>query len=211
MRLFLIAIPLVFVQTAAADPFSFSYTGGPVAIPDFPPGTPAIATINVGPGSGFTTINDIDVLVDIAHPAIGNLDVFLDHVESATSLQLFDNYGGFGANLSSVTFDDEALTLISDGSPAYGPGSFMPASGQLPPTATFLSVFDGTLLDGTWNLRVVDSNALGGAGTILGFAISGDANISTVPEPSSFAVLALGGFGYWGVRRRRRPITSASA
>ncbi|APZ95749.1 PEP-CTERM protein sorting domain protein [Fuerstiella marisgermanici] len=36
------------------------------------------------------------------------------------------------------------------------------------------------------------------------FLITDDLTAATVPEPSSFALLILGGAGFWGVRRRRR-------
>jgi subtilisin-like proprotein convertase family protein len=195
MRYVAALLLLIFVPTANADIFNFGPTNFNAAIPEI---GSVSADIVVGAGSGFTDITDINVFVDVDHEATGDLKISLEHLSTATVVELFNNFGGVQADITEVTFDDEAAAAISSVSPAYGPGSFQPEAG-------LLSAFDGEELEGTWRLIVVDSVSTIG-GTLVSFGISGDANVvaAAVPEPSSFAMMFVGGLGFFARRRRQK-------
>ena len=91
--------------------------------------------------------------------------------------------GPMVANISNVTFNLGASTVGS----LAGTNSHGVVTGFTPNSIT---------------IQTPDDATLGSAGVYnYVFDIS---DTSTVPEPSSFAILAMGGFGYLGFRRRRR-------
>ncbi len=155
--------------SAQGTPFSFTSPNPPVAIPDL------ATTIDTFTVSQSGTIEDLNVFVDLDHTYMGDLDIFLEH--NGISAHLFDEFGAWDNDLASVLFDDEAATLISAGTPPYGPGSFQPSPG-------LLAGFDGVDIQGAWSLRIVDSS-LGDAGTLFIFRIEGTfvaVFVPTVPE-----------------------------
>jgi len=177
---------MLLAATASADPFSHSSTDTPLSLPDL---STTVSTLVVGSGG---TINDINVTVSINHTFDGDLRIFLDHVETATTVQLFANYGGAGANIF-ATFDDEAGLHISSGFPNYGGGAYRPTQP--------LSAFDGQSVAGTWKLRIIDDNQFD-SGRLNSWSIQGDA--SAVPEPTGLGLLAAGAVAVFVRRRRRR-------
>jgi len=132
----------------------------PVGIPDdlvdTSGDTEATATVSNG-----STIVDLTVTIDLDHTWIGDLDIFLES-PAGTSVQLFNQFGGSGDDLEDVTFDDDALDLISSGTPPYGPGDFAPVEA--------LSAFDGENAFGDWTLLVVDT-ATQDTGTLQSWSI----------------------------------------
>ncbi len=125
----------------------YSSADTPMAIPDFDsiffiPGE-AWSIINV-PDSG--TVEDITVTVDITHPAVHELDLFLIS-PAGTWVQLMPSWWVGGANYTGTTFDDAGGDIAFDG-PPY--------SGTYFPPWDSLSNVDGENMIGNWTLYVAD-------------------------------------------------------
>lgn len=105
--------------------------------------------------AGRGEIIDLNVKLNITHPRTGDLRLILSG-PGGTVAMLSDKNGGNGDNYTNTTFDDDALTSITEGTPPYT-GSYRP---QMP-----LSVFNNTSLNGSWQLRVNDSKQ-GSTGTL---------------------------------------------
>lgn len=106
------------------------------------------------------TITDINVTVNLTHPAVGELYVTLIS-PGGTPVILANYLGGSGDNYSNTTFDDEAATYISSAAAPFS-GSFKPYYN--------LSQLDGRNPNGTWTLRLDDSKA-GNAGILLDWSM----------------------------------------
>jgi len=118
-----------------------------------------------------TSIDDLDVEVDITHAFTGDLTITISS-PGGTTVTLVDGVGGGGDDFDGTVFDDEASTSITAGSAPFT-GSYSPEEA--------LSDFDGEDPNGVWTLSVTDS-VLGGEGTLdawsmeFGFASSDDAD-----------------------------------
>jgi len=127
----------------------------PVNILDFQTST---SQINV---SGSTQhIQDLNVRLNITHSFDSDLKVELV-APDATKITLFSGVGGSGQNFTNTVLDDEATTSIVVGAAPFT-GSFKPANA--------LSVFDGKIPNGTWELRVTDSSE-GETGTLVNWSL----------------------------------------
>ena len=190
----------IFGTAAQADAASFSFTAT-----DTPIGIPDLATIN----SNITVttasfpvgsrVQDMNVTVTITHTFDQDLIISLRHVDTGTTVSLFNRRGGSGDNLTNVTFNDAAAVSIST---FIAPGtntSYRPES--------VLSAFNGESLLGTWRLIVQDA-AAADVGTLSSFNINGIAT----PEPGTWALFGVGGLALLVVvRRRRRAYRALSA
>lgn len=181
----MIAMP--FAQGAA---FDFSCSDCPLDITS--DGTPTVtSTINVG-ASG--ALNDINVFISIAHTFSADLDIFLTHDDTGTTVELAtDNGGGFDDAYLDTTFDDAAAVNIADAATPFA-GTFAPEG--------LLADFNGEDLLGSWTLTVMDDFTLDG-GMVLDWGIFGDAQMAAVSEPGIVSLLGLGLIGM-GIARRRR-------
>ncbi len=121
---------------------SHSSTDVPVTID----GT-AVHTSTLTIPDGVGTIADANVTLDITHTYDWDLVVDLIAPDN-TTVNLFSNVGGSGANFTGTILDDEAGTLISAGSAPFT-GSYQPAGS--------LSTFDGLDAAGTWTLQITDT------------------------------------------------------
>jgi subtilisin-like proprotein convertase family protein len=141
---------------------------------------------------GGLTITDVNVIVDLDHAFMGDLDIYFGH-DGYGWIMLYEWDGSIdGDDMDQVTFDDEASTFITDGSPPYGPGSFKPLSTNL------LSDFDGNSLYGDWHLFIEDRFDYDG-GTLNYFAI----DVTVVPEPATMLLVGSGLVGLAGLSRRK--------
>lgn len=136
-----------------------------LAIPD--DSAAGISTdIVVGEGGPLDTM---ELQLDISHTWVGDLIITLEHVESATTIELVNRADGanatFGCNADNVNtsvVDGAPVSLQSDcndgsGNEAYPDPAYSPNQP--------LSTFSGVSLAGTWRLTVSD-NAGADTGTI---------------------------------------------
>ncbi len=126
----------------------------PQAITDF---ATTLSTLQV---TEARLIADVNVRVNIAHPATGDLWLRIRHPDG-TAVTLSYRNGFLHANFTDTIFDDQATVPISAGVPPYT-GSFIPDSP--------LSALNGKPANGTWVLEVYDASS-GDTGTVLSWSI----------------------------------------
>jgi subtilisin-like proprotein convertase family protein len=148
--------------------------------------------------SGMTgTTTKVEVtLKGVTHPVISQLDFLLVSPTGAKFIFLADG-GGFNTVEDHIyTFSDSATGQLSlppvpgtyratsgDGFTDIFPAPAPPAPYNLPPSATFASVFNGADPNGTWQLFAVD-DTFGEAGSInSGWSL----NITTTGAPQTFS------------------------
>lgn len=102
-----------------------------------------VSTIVVGQ---TFNIADLNVTVNLDHTYVGDLIITLKS-PNKKEVTLFKRRGSDGHNLVNTVFDDEATTLVRNGTAPFT-GSFKPE--------TLLSAFDGNSARGTWTLTVSD-------------------------------------------------------
>ncbi len=93
-------------------------------------------------------IQDIDVLVEIEHPFVADLDVFLV-APDGSRVELFTDVGQNGRNFSRTILDDEAPVAIGEGS--------APFAGRYRPEGSLRSLY-GRSAKGTWSLEIYDDS-----------------------------------------------------
>ncbi|MBL8941725.1 MAG: hypothetical protein JNK45_01205, partial [Myxococcales bacterium] len=139
----------------------------------------------IGPGAGALTVStipvaglaglvsDVDVLVDVGHTAVGDLQLDLRHVDVDLSVALADAQCGVDDDID-ATFDQDAA-----GPPACG-GPPAIASTVLP--LGDLDAYVGAAGNGAWELSILDQTA-GNGGTLDEWCIS----LTTESDGESFA------------------------
>ena len=142
------------------------------------------------------SISDINLRLSIAHTADVDLIADLTAPDGVTSVTLFENVGGTGANFQDTLLDDSASLPITSGSAPFT-GSYKPA---LPFRGTSsLSPFNGLNPNGTWTLKITDqfTEEVGtlykpGQLAVWGAPSLGtQLEITAVPEPHAYG-LAVG-------------------
>ncbi|MCC6477446.1 choice-of-anchor J domain-containing protein [bacterium] len=158
---------------------SYTSTANPVNIPDQ---AFANMTLNI-PDDHLIT--DIDVTVNITHTYVSDCVIWIITPWADTVMLAPDPTGvPAGANMVNCRFDDEAATPFG-----YAAGG-APYTGSWQP-AEDLEALDGFNADGTWTLRVEDTEAAD-VGTIDEFTVhvtfeGTDADDAPIGLPSSFA------------------------
>ena len=135
--------------------YSFVGVGGPIT-DDMQPNdfTQDVAHL-------FGNIMDIDVKLDIDHPAVDQLDIFLI-APDGTQVELVTDVTNGGANFTGTIFDDEAAGSINLGVASYT-GRFQPEG--------LLSALDGKDPNGEWTLRITDDTGQEGVGELLSWEL----------------------------------------
>lgn len=123
-------------------------------------------------------IADIDVKLDISHPCVADLDIFLIAPDGAR-VELSTDNGDCGSNYNGTIFDDEAATSITSGSAPFI-GSYRPE--------TLLSALDHKAAGGTWILEITDDKPLIDNGTLHNWTLK----IATVAAPYRLSTYASG-------------------
>jgi subtilisin-like proprotein convertase family protein len=131
----------------------------PIAIPDA--GASVTATITLPPG---TLIGDVDAVVQISHPAAGDLNITLD-LNGSPMVTLCLAGPADTSDLTGLNqFSDEGLmgigTAIANSGTTIIPSRFVPDAP--------LSAFDGLDASGVWTLTVQDLTATN-VGSLQGF------------------------------------------
>ena len=147
-----------------------------------------VSNLNV---SGVGTISDLDVTLNIRHTYTNDLRVSLISPDD-TEILLFGNVGRGTTrdHFTGTILDDEATTFI-DAATAFNPytGRFRPQ--------TALSNFDGKNADGTWQLKIVDTENEDG-GSLDSWSLtfttgSGEPSVTTGADGNyTFATLPAG-------------------
>ena len=129
-------------------------------------------------------VDDVNVLLNVNHPFIGDLIVSL-YSPSGTKVELINQAGGSGSNLAATDFDDEAPDSILVGSAPFL-GNWQPMQP--------LSAFDGEGTQGIWTLEIKDEFS-GNTGTLSSWQLvlcratptegegEGEACLTTSAEP----------------------------
>lgn len=177
------AILLIGLNTFSCCFADFTYTYGGnfnLPVPDLNgPGETAVvqAIINV---PAYITIADLDVGINITHPHVFDLQLFLQSPQGTEiCLNAYDFNPFFvGGNYRATIFDDEAPQPIEHGKP--------PFTGRFRPKGLYeLSSFDGQDAFGDWRLQIYDIWP-DNDGRLDSFEL-----VITVPGPSTVLIITL--------------------
>ena len=116
------------------------------------------------------TVSDVNVTLNITHPYVSDLAVYLIS-PTGTRVRLLQDVGGAGDNFTNTILDDEASQSINLGS--------APFTGRYRPQQS-LSLVDGQPMNGTWRLEVRDLFT-DFAGTLDSWSLT----FATAAEPST--------------------------
>jgi len=204
---------LATLSPASATPIVFS-SASSITIPSG--GTngtanPFPSTLSV---SGITDpITDVNIsLFNVSHTYPHDLEIALVGPTGTAVIILADIGDSTDIVGIDLTFDDQATATLGYFSPVTG-GTYqvarnesLPLSLPLPIPVTYgetLSVFNGLNPNGDWHLYVNDDGG-GDVGSIAGgWSLTFDSASSAVPEPTTFALFALGLAGLGLVSRKR--------
>jgi len=169
-------------------------------------------------GPGFAAISDLQVTLTIANGFNGDFYAYLVHDSGFVVLlnrvgRTADNSLGYSDAGMNVTFtasgndihNYQAFSPIFNGDQLTG--AWAPDGRYVDPQfvtdtdvpTSFLGSFNGTNPNGEWTLFLADLD-FGDQGTLVNWGVI----VTAVPEPSTWTLLALGGFSL-GMRLRQRP------
>jgi subtilisin-like proprotein convertase family protein len=128
------------------------------------------------------TIADLNVYLRVDHTFVGDLIITLEHVDTVTTVVIYDRPGappgtfGCGQDDLEIILDDEELSPVEDECNPAAPaqfGSFMPNNP--------LAAFDGEDKSGMWTLNVSD-NAGADTGMLIEWCLLFDTDNDGVPD-----------------------------
>ena len=120
----------------------------------------ASSTVEVSGLAG--ALRDVEVNLDITVDDAREIDAFLIS-PSGTRVELFSDVGGFDANFTNTTLDDEAMTSLTDAGAPFT-GSFRPEHA--------LRAFDGEEPNGTWTLEIAYNDVFPFTATLNAWSLS---------------------------------------
>ena len=139
---------------------------------DIPKAIPDVGVVSSTLVSTATTvIEDLGVRLDITHPRVSDLDIYL-HAPDTTWIPLSTGNGDDGADFFGTEFDDEAGISVTEGQAPF----FRTYRPEIP-----LTSFDGLPMAGTWTLEVRDTVAAN-TGTINSWELVYKYNTTTGNE-----------------------------
>ncbi len=151
--------------------------GGPAGMPtevgsSFPnlpigPGAGTVTSDTISVAAGPESIGGLTVSVNLDHFFLSDLSIELEHVDSGTTVLLFDRFCGDNDDLNATFSDDGGEIACST-----------PTSGTFIPVQS-LSMFNGLSALGDWTLRVTDNESFED-GTLEFWSITAD---SSAPNP----------------------------
>lgn len=208
-----IAFSLIACLASAVPALADFYGGGgPIVIPDNNPAgaSSTINAVNLANPTIFS-FDSVGITVSTTHTWVGDLTVTLT-APNGTDVQLFRRPGTSGVGNSGDWLAGAYTFVLSGGAAFPNVGNTVPGtaynitnnsgSTQIipPPDPDTYTAFNGSNLNGLWTLNISD-NALGDTGAISGWSM----NITSVPEPTTAALLliAAGGLGVAAWRRRK--------
>jgi subtilisin-like proprotein convertase family protein len=172
-------------------------------------GTPYPSTISIT--DSFGIIVDLNVVLHgVTHAIAQDFDIVLVGPNGQSVMLMSDSGGNNAINGLTLTFDDAALAGLGSGqivSGTYLPSNNgglddgLPGPGPSAPYGPSLAVFNNITPMGDWQLFVYDDKNNDG-GQITGWSLQME--LTPVPEPSTYALLALGLGSVFLVRRRMR-------
>jgi photosystem II stability/assembly factor-like uncharacterized protein len=153
--------PITPTVTATPSPTVGIPPGAACRTVNMPIGTNSPLTDTIFPGTS-AVVTDLDLLLVIDHPNVGDLDYQLTNPQSGATL--FDGAACSGNNIAHI-LDDEGTfpldTCANDPDPAYPQGARL-----IPPASAPLSNFDGDLWNAPWRLTITDT-VPGNDGTLV--------------------------------------------
>jgi len=171
-------------------------------------GSPYPSTISISDSFGF--IVDLDVILNgVSHTFSDDFDIVLQGPNGATVMIMSDSGGNHTMANVNLTFDDASPILLTSAqivSGVYRPSNngaledALPSPAPAAPYSSALSIFNNISPQGDWKLFVFDDRNNDG-GSISSWSLRFE--LTPVPEPSTFALGALG-LGCFFLGRRRR-------
>ena len=147
-------------------------------------------TINVSSG---TTLQDMDINLNISHTWVGDLKIVLKHVDSGTTVTLVDQPGvpgstyGCGGNDIDAIIDDygpdgDAETMCDNAPAIHGR-----VHGGDPASASLMAAFNGESLAGAWQLTVSD-HASADVGQLSQWCLAPNRCIGTTSDVTDLSI-----------------------
>ncbi|MBI4916794.1 MAG: proprotein convertase P-domain-containing protein [Acidobacteria bacterium] len=130
------------------------------------PGAGSVTSTIVVPPTVTSSLNDVNVILDLDHTLMADLDVTLAS-PAATAVPLFTDVG------ASAVGGQASMDLVVDDTAAIPLGSYTVVSSMFhqPEQPGRLSSFNGQPASGTWTLTLADDGANTSGGTLNGWSL----------------------------------------